>query len=190
MSARQPSTRGSDVLDRIAHSLDPQRQAQRDVEQSSTLFQSQQLILLQSRIRNLNQTIQTLQDQVTDSERRRVDADRRADQLQNLMYITSALRQAQQPPAVTNPPYRESATRAAPTESPPNTPGAPRNQRWEAVYRDGGRCSWFGVGDGAQPDSDDSDVVGVNRIPWSPSPRSPAQFPPPLTQSPNPSKHS
>ena len=123
VSARQPSTRGSDVIDRIAHSLDPQRQAQRNAEQSSTLFQSQQLILLQSQIRDLNQTIQTLRDQVTDSERRRVDADRRADQLQNQMYITYALRQAQQPPAVTNPPYRESATRAVPTESPQHPRG-------------------------------------------------------------------
>ncbi|KAF9642068.1 hypothetical protein BDM02DRAFT_3193972 [Thelephora ganbajun] len=88
---RQPSTKGSDFLDRIAHSLDPEHQAQCDAERTSALFQSQQLILLQAQIRDLNQTIQTLRNQLNNSERHRAKADRRADQLQNQIYITSVV---------------------------------------------------------------------------------------------------
>lgn len=75
MPARQSSTRGSDLLDKIAQSLNPEHQAQRDADRTSALFQSQQLILLQAQIRDLNQLVQSLRTQLDESERRRVDAD-------------------------------------------------------------------------------------------------------------------
>lgn len=172
---RQPSARGHDLLGRIADSLDPQQQASRENERASALFQSQQLILLQGQIRDLNQTNQFLRNQLDDSERRRANADRRVDQLQNQIYISSLVRQVQ-PRQPSTRPYREPITPAGLTDSSPSTQTTDRNRRWEATYRDGGRCSWFG--NGSRLNSDD-DVVQVNRIPWSPSPRSPAQAPPP-----------
>jgi hypothetical protein len=61
LPACQPSARGSNLLDRIADSLDPQHQVRHETERTSALFQSQQLIMLQGQIRDLNQTIQTLE---------------------------------------------------------------------------------------------------------------------------------
>ena len=171
---RQPSARGSDLLDRIAHSLDPQHQAQCDTERTSALFQSQQLILLQGQIRDLNQSVQTLRNQLDDSERRRASADRRVDRLRNQIYISSLVHQVQ-PHQPTARQYREPAVVAALAESSPSTQNSDQNRRWEGTYRDGGRCSWFG--NGHRFNSDD-DVVEVNQIPWSPSPQSPAQSPP------------
>lgn len=177
-SARQPPTRGSDLLDRIANSLDPQHQAQRDAERTSALFQSQQLILLQAQTQDLNHTIQTLRNQLDNSERRRVNADRRVDRLRNQIYISSLIHQAQPSQPVTRLPYREPTVAAALGESSPSSQNSDQDQRFEATYHDGGRCSWFGNGN--RFDSDD-DVVEVNCIPWSPSPRarSPVQIPPP-----------
>lgn len=172
--ARRPSARGSDLLDRIAHSLDPQHQAQRDTERTSALFQSQQLILLQGQMRDLNQTVQTLRTQLDDSERRRASADRRVDRLRNQIYISSLVHQAQPQQPVPRP-YREPTVAPALAESSPSTQNSDRDQRWEATYRDGGHCSWFGNGDRFNLDDD---VAEVNPIPWSPSPRSPAQTPP------------
>jgi hypothetical protein len=173
--ARQSSSKGFDFLDRIAQSLNPEHQAQRDAERTSALFRSQQLILLQGQIRDLNQTVQTLRSQLDDSERRRVDSDRRADQLQNQIYVASVVNQAQLHRPAARPSYREPAVAAAPSESSPSSPDSDQDHRWEATYRDGGRCSWFGNGN--RLNSDD-DVVEVNPIDWSPSPRSPAQIPP------------
>lgn len=172
--ARQPPARGSDLLDRIAHSLDPQHQAQRDTERTSALFQSQQLILLQGQIRDLNQTIQILRNQLDDSERRRASADRRMDRLRNQLYISSLVHQAQPQQPATHL-YREPTVAAALAESSPSTQNSDRDRRWEATYRDGGRCSWFGNGHRFNLDDD---VVEVSRIPWSPSLRSPARTPP------------
>ena len=172
--ARQQSVKGSDLLDRIADSLNPQHQAQRDAERTSALFQSQQLILLQSQVRDLNQTVQTLRNQLDDSERRRVSAERRVDRLQNQIYITSLIRQTQ-PPQTAHPLYREPPVAAALAESSPSSQSLDQDRHFEATYRDGGRCSWFG--NEHRLDSDD-DIVEVSRIPWSPSPRSPAQNPP------------
>ena len=102
----QPSARGHDLLGRIADSLDPQQQASRENERASALFQSQQLILLQGQIWDLNQTNQFLRNQLDDSERRRANADRRVDQLQNQIYISSLVRQVQ-PWQPSTRPYRE-----------------------------------------------------------------------------------
>lgn len=170
---RQSSTRGFDFLDKIAQSLNPEHQAQRDAKRTSALFQSQQLILLQAQIRDLNQLVQTLRTQLDESERRRVDADRRADRLENQIYITSVVNQAQIQQPVAHPSYREPPVTATLSESCPSTPD--QDRRWEATYRDGGHSSWFG--NGHQLNSDD-DAVEVNPIPWSPSPRSPVQSPP------------
>ena len=174
--ACQGSTRGVEFLGKIAQSLDPEHQAQRDTERTSTLFQSQQLIFLQAQIRDLNQLVQTLRNQLGDSERRRMDADRRADQLQNQIYITSAISQANARQPTTCPPYREPPVTTPSPEPCPSTPNSDQDRRWEATFREGGHCSWFG--NGQRLDSD-SDVVEVNPIPWSPSLRQPAQSPPP-----------
>lgn len=174
-TARQPPARGSNLLDRIADSLDPRHQTQRETERTSTLFQSQQLILFQSQIQDLNQTVQTLRTQLDNSERRRIRAGHHVDRLRNQMYITSVFHQAQVPQPTPHPPYREPPTVLSLTESSPISQNSDQNRRWEATYRDGGRSSWFG--NGGRLNSDD-DVVEVRRIPWSPSPRSPAQSPP------------
>ena len=173
-ATRQSSTRGIGFLDRIAQSLDPAHQAQRDAERTSTLFQSQQLIMLQAQIRDLNQLNQSLRTQLDDSERRRVDADRRADRLENQLYMTSVVNQVQQP--ALRPPYRGQPAAIVLSDSQPGSPNSEQGHRWEATFRDGGRCSWNGSGN--RLDSDDS-VVEVNRIAWSPTPHSRIQSPPP-----------
>lgn len=170
--SRQPPTKGLDFLDRVAQSLNPEHQAQREIERTSSLFQSQQLILLHSQIRDLNQLVQTLRTQLDEAERRWVNADRRADRLQNQIDITSAVNRAQaQQPAVA---FREPPITVS-SDSNPGTPNSNHEPRWEAIYRDGGRTSWFGD---ENPRLDADDIVEVNRIPWSPSPRSPIQAPP------------
>ena len=172
----QSLTRGFNFLDKIAKSLDPAHQAQRDTEQTSTLFQSQQLILLQAQIRDLNQLNQTLCTQLDNSERRRVDADRCADQFENQLYISSVVNQAQVQWPITCPPYREQPTTIVLLDSHPGTPDSDQSHRWEATFHDGVRCSWNG--NGSHLDSDGS-VIEVNHIPWSPTARSPVQSPPP-----------
>ena len=66
--ACQSSSKGLDFLDRITQSINPEQQAQRDADRASTIFQAQQL--LQSQIRDLNQTVLSLHTQLNDSERR------------------------------------------------------------------------------------------------------------------------
>ncbi|KAF9790669.1 hypothetical protein BJ322DRAFT_990188, partial [Thelephora terrestris] len=83
----QSSSRGMDFLDKITKSIDPEQQIQRDSDRASTIFQAQQVLLLQSQIRDLNQTVLSLRTQLDSSERRRADADRRADRLQNQIDI-------------------------------------------------------------------------------------------------------
>ena len=172
-TTRQSSMKGLNFLDKIAQSLDPNHQAQRDAQRSSALFQSQQLILLQGQVRDLNQLVQTLQTQLADSERRRMDTDRRADRLENQVYISSVMSQAQGQRPVT---HLEQPTTIVPAGSSPSTSGSGQHRRWEATFRDGGRCSWNG--NGSRLNSDPS-VIEVNPIAWSPGgPCSPVQSPP------------
>lgn len=93
-STRQSSSKGTDILEKISKMFDPEVQSRRDADRASSMFQTQQLILLQSQIRDLNGTVLSLRNQLNDSERRHVDADRRADCLQNQIDITSAVTQA------------------------------------------------------------------------------------------------
>ena len=159
-STRQSSLKGTDILERISKTFDPEAQSRREADRASSLFQTQQLIMLQSQIRDLNGTVLTLRNQLDDSERRRIDADRRADRLQNQIDITSALARAHRHSA---PHVRRHATPISIPSSPESTD---RNHRWEARFRDGGRCSWYG--DGTRFDDDD-DVVDVTLIPSSPT---------------------
>jgi TolA-binding protein len=93
--ANQSSSKGLDFLDRITKSIDPDHQVRRDSDRASAIFQAQQSLLLQSQIRDLNQTVQSLRTQLNDSERRRAASERRADRLQNQIDITSAVTRAQ-----------------------------------------------------------------------------------------------
>ena len=170
----QLSTRGIGFLDRIAQSLDPTHQAQRDTERTSTLFQSHQLIMLQAQIRDLNQLNQSLCTQLDDSQWRHADADRRADRLKNQLYISSVVNQVQQP--AIRPPYCEQPTTIVLSDSQPGTPNLEQGHHWEATFHDGGCCSWNGSRNCL--DSDDS-VVKVNCITWSPTPHLRIQSPPP-----------
>ena len=159
--SRQPSTRGFDFLDKIAQSLNPEHQAQRDTERTSALFQSQQLIFLQAQIRDLNQLVQALRTQLDDSERRRVDADRRADRFQNQVYVTSMINRVNTQHPIAHPPCCEPPVAASP-ESCLHNPNLDQDRRQEVTYH------------GHQFSSDD-DVIEVNPVPWSPSLRSPVQ---------------
>ena len=169
--ARQSSSKGLDFLDRITKSIDPEQQAQRDSDRASTIFQAQQLLLLQSQIRDLNQTVLSLRTQLNDSERRRADADRRVDRLRNQIDITSAVtrarlyRSTEVPTPSTS---RQNPISISSSSSSASTPDY--NRCWEATFRDGGRFSWFGNVDRLPFDED---VVEVTRVPWSPSPHSP-----------------
>lgn len=172
-TGRQSSSKGLDFLDRITKSIDPEQQAQRDSDRASTMFQAQQMLILQSQIRDLNQTILSLRTQLDDSERRRANADRRADRLQNQIDITSAVTRARL--------YRSTEVPAPPTShqnpisvssSSSSTPDY--NRRWEATFQDGGRCSWYG---GVERLPFDEDVVEVTRVPGSPPQHSPPQSP-------------
>lgn len=169
-SVRQPSFKGTDLLEKISKTFDPEIQSRREADRASSMFQSQQLILLQSQIRDLNSTILSLRTQVDDTERRRVDADRRADRLQNQIDITSAVSRARLYRSATRVPRHVSPITISSSESTPD-----RNRRWEASFRDGGHSSWFG---NVNRFDGDSDVVEVTRVPWSP-PHSPARSPPP-----------
>lgn len=90
-SARQSSSKGADVLEKISRTFDPEVQSRREAEHASSMFQSQQLLLLQSQVRDLNTTVLSLRNKLDDAERRRVDADRRADRLQNQIDINTAI---------------------------------------------------------------------------------------------------
>lgn len=94
-ATHQSPSKGLNFLDKIMQSLDPDHQAQCDTQQTLVLFQSQQLILLQAQIRDLNQLIQNLQMQLGDSKRHWVDADQCTDCLENQIYISSIVNQAQ-----------------------------------------------------------------------------------------------
>ena len=83
-STHQPS-KGADVLEKISRTFDPELQSQCEAEQASSMFQSQQLLLLQSQVRDLNTTMLSLQTQLDDAECRR------ADQLQNQIDINTAI---------------------------------------------------------------------------------------------------
>ena len=48
--ARQPSSKGTDILEKISKTFDPEIQSRREADRVSAVFQSQQLILLQSQI--------------------------------------------------------------------------------------------------------------------------------------------
>ena len=165
-STHQSSSKGTDILEKISKMFDPEVQSRRDADRAASMFQTQQLILFQTQIRDLNSTMLSLRNQLDNSERRRVDADRRADRLQNQIDITLAVTQAC---------LRRPTTRAlrhpAPisvSSTPESTPD--RDRRYEATFRDGGHCTWFGNADRLDQDSD---VVEVTRVPWSPPPPTP-----------------
>ena len=174
-SIRQPSSKGADVLEKISRTFDPEVQSRREADHASSMFQSQQLLLLQSQVRDLNATVLSLRNQLDDAERRRIDADRHADRLQNQIDINTAITWARLYRSATNVPRH--TTPILILSSPGSSPSTPdHHRRWEARFHGGGRCSWFG--NGGQFDGDD-DVVEVTRLPWSPPARSPAQSPPP-----------
>ena len=166
---RQPSSKGTNILEKISQTFDPEVQSRREADRVSSMFQSHQLILLQSQIRDLNATILSLRSQLDDSERCRVDADCRADRLQNQLDIASALSRARLFRSTTH--ASRPASPILISSSPESTPEY--NRRYEATFRDGGRCSWFGNADRFDRDGD-NDVVEVTRVPWSPPAHSPA----------------
>ena len=165
-SVRQPSSKGADVLEKISRTFDPEVQSRREADRASSMFQSQQLLLLQSQVRDLNTTVLSLRNQLDDAERRRIDADRRADRLQNQIDINTAIMWARLYRSTSNVPRRTTPISIS-SSSGSSTPD--HHRRWEARFHDGGRYSWFGNGD--QFDDDD-DVVEVTRLPWSPPQRS------------------
>ena len=169
-SVRQPSSKGADILEKISKTFDPEVQSRRDADRASSMFQAQQLILFQSQIRDLNNTILSLRNQLDDSERRRIGADRRADRLQNQIDITSAVTRARlYRPATRVPRHTTPITISSTPESTPD-----RDRRFEATFHDGGRCTWFGNGDRFD---EDNDVLEVTRVPWSPPPPTPTPSP-------------
>ena len=165
--ARQSSSKGANILEKISKTLDPEVQFCRDADRASSMFQTQQLILLQSQIRDLNSTILALRNQLDDSEHRHIDSTRRADRLQNQIAINSAVTRARL--------YR-STTRVPRYTTPISVSSTPdRDRRFEASFRDGSNCSWFGNADRF---NHDDEVIKVTRVPWSPPPSTPAQSPP------------
>ena len=104
-----------------------------------------------------------------------MDADQRADRLKNQIYVSSVMNQAQVQRPITHSQHHEQPATIIVSDSNPGTPDSEEDHRWEATFRDGGRCSWNG--NGSHLNSNPS-VVEVNPIPWSPSPRSPVQSPP------------
>jgi len=169
-TVRHSSSKGTDLLEKISKTLDPEVQSRRDAERASSMFQAQQLILLQSQIRDLNTTILTLRTQLDQSERRCVNADRRADRLQNRVDIASAVTRARRSHSSRGIRHPTPISVSSTSRSTPE-----RNRRYEATFRDGGHCSWFGNRDRF---NDNDDAVAVTRIPWSPSPGSQAPSPP------------
>jgi len=170
-SMRQPSSKGTDILEKISKTLDPEIQSRREADRASLMFQSQQLILLQSQICDLNSTVFSLRGQLDNAERRRVNADRHADRLQNQIDITSAVTRARLYRSAAHVPRHASPISISSTSESTSD----RNRQYEATFHNGGHCSWFGNGDRF---NHDDDVAEVTRVPWSPSPCSPAQSPP------------
>lgn len=132
--SRQPSAKAFDFLEKITKSLDPENQVRRDAERTSMIFQSQQLLLFQSQVRELNTTVQSLRAQLDNAERRWADADRRADRLQRQLDTTThgrLFRSADQVPHYySNPPPAPS-----PSYSSSPTSTLDHNRRYEATQR-------------------------------------------------------
>ena len=59
-SACQSSSKGTNLLEKISKTFDPEVQSHREADRASSMFQTQQLILLQSQIRDLNSTVLSL----------------------------------------------------------------------------------------------------------------------------------
>jgi len=154
-----PPAKTFDFLEKITKSLNPENQAHRDAECTSTMFQSQQLLLFQSQVRELNTTIQSLRMQLDNAERRWADADRRADRLQQQLDLTTRGQLFR--PADMVPHYHGNPPPASPSSSssPASTPD--HDRRYEATFNDGGHCTWFG--NGSRFDDDDN-VILVERV--------------------------
>ena len=170
-SAHQSSSRGTDILGKILRTFDPDIQSCREADCASSMFQTQQLILLQSQICDLNNTIPSLHNQLDDSECCRNNSDHHANHLQNQIDITSTVTQAHL--------YRPASCvprHATPISVPSTSKSTPVcDHQWEATFRDGGHHTWFG-----NPNQlSDDDVIEVVCVPWSPPPQySQAQSPP------------
>ena len=161
-------------LEKITKSLNPENQARQDAEHTSMMFQSQQLLLFQSQVHELNTTVQSLRAQLNNTERHWADADHRADRLQQQLDTTTRgrlFRPTDQVPHFYNSPPPASPS---PTSSPASTPD--HHHHYEATFNNGGHCTWFG---NIKRFNDDDDVIQVEQIPWSPSPQIPAQSPQP-----------
>lgn len=163
-SSRQSTSKGANILETISKSLDPDTQSRREADRAASMLQTQQLISYQSQIRDLNNTIISLRNQLSRSECRRIDADRRADRLQNQLDITSAVTQARLYRPVTRVPRHATPISISSTDTEST---ADSNHRYEATFRDGGRCSWFG---NSGRFYDDDDVVSIQRVPPSSPP--------------------
>jgi len=57
-SAHQLSSKGTDILEKISKTFDPEVQSHREADRASLMLQTQQLLLLQSQIRDLNNTVE------------------------------------------------------------------------------------------------------------------------------------
>ena len=120
-STHQSSSKGTNILEKISKTFNLEIQSHREADRASSMFQSHQLILLQSQIRDLNNTILSLHSQLDDMECRSVDADCRANRLQNQIDITTTVTRACLYQSATNVPRHISPISISSTpESTPN----------------------------------------------------------------------
>jgi hypothetical protein len=84
---RPRQSAGMEVLAQISNSINPATQASRDADRAAQSFQGQQLFMLNSQIRDLNNVVADLRTQLIESERRRNDADRQTDRVQHQLEL-------------------------------------------------------------------------------------------------------
>jgi hypothetical protein len=121
---------GQDFLASVSSVLDPAAQAQRHEDRSSRAIQTSQIFTLTSQLRESQALVESLRNRLSESDRDRNNAERRADRVEMMSMLSSSRRERE-----ASPPRRRD-----------------RRQRQEVYYADGGRATcWVGG-------SDDDDI--------------------------------
>ena len=140
---RLPSARQSrnaravsqDLISSLSHAFDPAVQAARDDQRTARMLQSSQILTLAGQLREVQNLVESLRDRLSESEKERNAAERRADRAEMMAMI-----------------HRGSGTQQYVTSPPPNRDMS-RPVRMDIVYPDGGGATrWYTPGVDPPPD--------------------------------------
>lgn len=138
---RQSRNAGANLLATLSGALDPATQAARQEERAAHTFQTSQLFSVSAQLREAQNLVESLRTRLSESERERNAAERRADKVEMLAMLSG--RQAEQTPLY--PPRWANLPSATRTPS--------RSVRHDVYYADGGRAvRWVGPDDSPERD--------------------------------------